>query len=106
MGANIRGQTRPGINGEILKAIFVPLPGQHEQREIVARIDASSDASALSAREATRALALLDHLEQSILARAFRGELVPQDPADAPPLVTPPHAAAGRSRRGRPSRHA
>lgn len=32
--------------------------------------------------EASRALALLDHLERSILTRAFRGELVAQDPAD------------------------
>ena len=26
----------------------------------------------------------LSHLDQSILAKAFRGELVPQDPADEP----------------------
>ena len=24
MGANVRGQTRPGINGEIIKALFIP----------------------------------------------------------------------------------
>ena len=34
--------------------------------------------------DATRARALLDRLEAAILARAFRGELVPQDPADEP----------------------
>jgi type I restriction enzyme S subunit len=34
--------------------------------------------------EAARARALLDRLEGAILARAFRGELVPQDPNDEP----------------------
>jgi type I restriction enzyme S subunit len=29
----------------------------------------------------------LDHLDQAILAKAFRGELAPQDPYDEPALV-------------------
>ena len=37
--------------------------------------------------EAARARALLDRLEAAILARAFRGELVPQDPEDEPASV-------------------
>ena len=37
--------------------------------------------------EAARARALLDRLEAAILARAFRGELVPQDPDDEPASV-------------------
>jgi type I restriction enzyme S subunit len=58
------------------------------------------------AAEATRALALLDHLERSILTRAFRGELVPQDPADEPASVSLARSqegapAAPRSRRPR-----
>ncbi len=32
--------------------------------------------------EAARARALLDRLESAILAKAFRGELIPQDPND------------------------
>lgn len=87
MGANIRGQTRPGINGEILKALFVPLPPLEEQREIVRLIDAAEAASARTQAESARSLALLDHLERSILTRAFRGDLVPQDPADEPAAV-------------------
>jgi hypothetical protein len=35
----------------------------------------------------TRALALLDRLEQSILARAFRGELVHQDADEVSDVV-------------------
>ena len=37
--------------------------------------------------EAARARALLDRLEAAILAKAFRGELVPQDLADKPASV-------------------
>lgn len=51
------------------------------------RIDA-----AFARIEAVRAhvdaeLARLDDLDRSILTRAFRGELVPQDPADEPASV-------------------
>jgi type I restriction enzyme S subunit len=109
MGANIRGQTRPGINGEILKALFVPLPPLEEQHEIVRLIDAAEAASARTQTESARSLALLDHLERSILTLAFRGELVPQDPADEPAAVTLVSAqasAAAAPRRGRPRRAA
>lgn len=60
-------------------------------------------------REATRALSLLDHLERSILTRALRGELVPQDPAGGPADLARVSAQGSRwapPRRGRPRRAA
>ena len=36
------------------------------------------------ALETTSARKLVDHLDQAILTKAFRGELVPQDPNDEP----------------------
>jgi type I restriction enzyme S subunit len=39
------------------------------------------------AAEASSARKLIDHLDQAILAKAFRGELVPQDPNDEPASV-------------------
>ena len=58
-----------------------------EQEEIVRRVEALfKTADALEARY-LKAKALVDKLTQSILAKAFRGELVSQDPNDESLLV-------------------
>lgn len=73
---NIHGATRPRINTTQLRRLTVrvcPLP---EQQEIVRRVEALfKTADAIEARYRT-AKAHVDKLTQSILARAFRGELV------------------------------
>ena len=84
MGANVRGQTRPGINGEIVRRLFVPLAPKDEQTEIVRRLNTAMDWLDLVADEQEKATTLLDHLDQGLLAKAFRGELVPQDPDEEP----------------------
>jgi type I restriction enzyme S subunit len=73
---------------KFLRASFLPVPPLCEQKRIAESLDRSSLRSGVMTHEATRALALLDHLERSILTRAFRGELVPQDPADEPAAAT------------------
>ena len=45
------------------------------------------DADNRLATESTSARKLIDHLDQAILAKAFRGELVPQDQNDEPASV-------------------
>lgn len=55
-----------------------------EQKEIVRRVEQLfTFADKIEARY-SKAKAMLDKLPQSILAKAFRGELVPQDPNDEP----------------------
>jgi type I restriction enzyme S subunit len=72
------------VNGSKLKALGIPLPPREEQVEMLSRINnAMSHADRLES-EAARARVLLDRLEAAILTRAFRGELVPQDPNDEP----------------------
>ena len=62
----------------------VSLPPLAEQQEIVRRVEALfALADQLEARYA-KAKAHVEKLTQSILAKAFRGELVPQDPNDEP----------------------
>lgn len=87
MGANVRGQTRPGINGSILKMLMIPTAPLKEQKEIVRRIDRAFAEIDRMISEAAAARRLLDRLDQAILAKAFQGELVPQDPADEPASV-------------------
>ena len=62
----------------------IPVPPKDEQQEIVRRVE---ELFALADRIEVRyqkAKAQVDKLTQSILAKAFRGELVPQDPNDEP----------------------
>nr|WP_276591335.1 restriction endonuclease subunit S [Pseudomonas sp. GM_Psu_2] len=59
-------------------------PPLDEQTEIVHRVEQLfAFADQLEAKVAS-AKSRIDHLTQSILAKAFRGELVPQDPNDEP----------------------
>lgn len=60
------------------------VPDTDEQREIVRRIETAFAKIDRLAAEAEKALKLLVHLDQRILAKAFAGDLVPQDPTDEP----------------------
>ena len=53
-----------------------------QQHEIISSIDAAFVRADHLEAVAIRARALLDRLESALLAKAFRGELVPQDPND------------------------
>jgi type I restriction enzyme S subunit len=75
------------INSDEVKALQISLAPLSEQQEIVRRVEALlKTADALEARY-LKAKAHIDKLTQSILAKALRGELVPQDPNDEPAAV-------------------
>jgi type I restriction enzyme, S subunit len=70
------------ISQKAFQDIVIPIPPIEEQREIVRHIEdalATID-SIFTHKQAT--LEELNQLDRSILAKAFRGELVPQDPND------------------------
>lgn len=78
------GVSQSNINAKKLAAFPFELPGVQEQTEIVRRVEALfALADTLKARLAT-ARARVDRLAPAVLAKAFRGELVPQDPDDEP----------------------
>lgn len=91
-----------------LMSQMIPLPEIAEQTEIVRRVEQLfAFADQLEAKVAS-AKSRIDHLTQSILAKAFRGELVPQDPNDEPASVLleriqAQRAAAPKAKRGRKS---
>jgi type I restriction enzyme S subunit len=84
----------------------IPIPPIEDQARIVDRIDATLARANQLEAEANRARAMLDRLESAILGKAFRGELVPQDPNDEPASVLlerirAERAAAPQAKRGR-----
>jgi type I restriction enzyme S subunit len=81
------GSTIKHLTGRSLETYSFPGPPRLEQQEIVRRVEALfKTVDALEARY-FKAKAHVDKLTQSILAKAFRGELVPQDPNDEPASV-------------------
>jgi type I restriction enzyme S subunit len=78
------GQGKPGLNLENIRDVLVGLPPLLEQQQIVRRVESLfALADQIEARYA-KAKAYVEKLAPSLLARAFRGELVPQDPNDEP----------------------
>jgi type I restriction enzyme S subunit len=67
-----------------LNQLELILPCPSEQDEISNQLDRMLSCIDRLATEATSARKLIDHLDQAVLAKAFRGELVAQDPNDEP----------------------
>lgn len=91
-----------------LMGLRLPVPDLKSRRAALHIINAAfARADRLEAEAArARARALLDRLESAILAKAFRGELVPQDPNDEPASllldrIRAERAAAPKINRGR-----
>ncbi len=72
------------ISQKTLEELPAPLIPLEKQQEIVRRIESAFAKIDRLAKEAKRALELVGRLDEAILAKAFRGELVPQDENDEP----------------------
>jgi type I restriction enzyme S subunit len=92
------------LNLTTLRAFPVPAPPLEEQRRILNEIEHSVAASDRLAAQVRAALARSSGLRRSILAQAFRGELVPQDPNDEPAKVLLERIAAERAAAPKPAR--
>jgi type I restriction enzyme S subunit len=78
------GVSQSNINAKKLAAFRFWLPSTLEQAEIIRRIESAFNWLDRLDSEYGSAVKLLPKLDGAILAKAFRGELVPQDPNDEP----------------------
>jgi type I restriction enzyme, S subunit len=81
------GVSQSNINAKKIAAFRFLLPRVEEQAEIVRRIESAFGWLDRMAADHAAAARLLPKLDAAILSKAFRGELVPQDPNDEPASV-------------------
>lgn len=95
-----------GISGGDLKRLPIPVPNLAQQAEITRQVHSAFIWIDRLTVDATSARKLIDHLDQALLAKAFKGELVPQNPFDEPAgilleRIRSERAAAPKAKRGR-----
>lgn len=84
MRAATKGVAVRGMNIGDIRALQLPLPSFAEQAEIVRRVEALLALADRIEARLTAARAQVERLTPATLSKAFRGDLVPQDPNDEP----------------------
>ena len=86
------------INGTKLKSMELPLPSLPEQERIVEEIEKRFEVADEMEKAIQESLEDAQKLKQSILKKAFSGQLVPQNPDDEPASVLLDRIKATNSR--------
>jgi type I restriction enzyme, S subunit len=81
------GVAQQHFNVGAMRTLPVPVMPMEEQHVLLNILREEDAAIARLRNRVESALAQLEMLEQSIMARAFRGDLIPQDPADEPAIM-------------------
>jgi len=79
LNANAGGSGQPFVNQTVLNKVAFPLPPLAEQHEIVRRVESMFKLAEAVEKRVAAATARAEKLTQAILAKAFRGELVPTE---------------------------
>lgn len=82
------------LNKTACNSLPIPLPSLEEQHEIVRRVEQLFAYADTIEKQVNNALARVNNLTQSILAKAFRGELTAQWRAENPDLISGENSAA------------
>ncbi|EMZ6967596.1 restriction endonuclease subunit S [Escherichia coli] len=88
------GVSQSNINAQKLIAYPITVPPFPEQHEIVRRVEQLFAYADTIEKQVNNALARVNNLTQSILAKAFRGELTAQWRAENPELISGENSAA------------
>jgi type I restriction enzyme S subunit len=75
---------QPALNSVLVKALPLPVAPLQEMRQIVEGISERDSIIIELEKTVNLNLQRAERLRQAILKKAFRGELVPQDPNDEP----------------------
>ena len=94
----------PKIDQDTLLRAELPIPSVEKQRRTVAGVNAYMDATDRLRRELEISRRRSSQFRRSLLAEAFAGRLVPQDPADEPASVLLERVRAERAAQPRASR--
>lgn len=82
-----KGINLPRVAPGTVDVFEVKVPSVEEQKEIVRKVEELFTWAHNVEEAYARAMEKLENLPQALLAKAFRGELVPQNPADEPASV-------------------
>ncbi|MBM6607471.1 restriction endonuclease subunit S [Enterobacteriaceae bacterium RIT814] len=86
--AQVQGVTRPRINLKTLRSLSFTFPSLQEQNEIVRCVEQLFAYADGIEKQVQNALECVNNLTQSILAKAFRGELTAQWRVENPDLIS------------------
>lgn len=87
------GSTMVNLNQKVIKSLEVYFPTFEEQVEIVNRVEKLYLGADATEQQVSQALKRVNNLTQSILAKAFRGELTEQWRKDNPDLISGDNSA-------------
>ncbi|EIY6646890.1 restriction endonuclease subunit S [Salmonella enterica] len=88
------GATRQALTKKMLEELLIIVPPLPEQQEIVRRVEQLFAYADTIEKQVNNALTRVNSLTQSILAKAFRGELTAQWRAENPSLISGENSAA------------
>lgn len=98
------GVAQQHFNIGSMRRLMMPLMARSEQLVLLATLKKDMQAIERVHRIISASESRMDGLHQSILAKAFRGELVPQDPNDEPASVLLARIKAARASEPKPAR--